>query len=101
MTFIYLSQSRPFPVDLCSDGSLITSEARDGRDAPPAAAPHAPQRCLSPRSAAYATPGSPEGDLPSVPLSDRTGDCPGHCHSHHGDLPNYKSYTGTGHKTVR
>ncbi len=86
--------------DFRGDGCLLTSEARDGRDAPSAAAPPAPQCSLSSGSAVHAPSGSPEGDLPSVPLSDWTGDCPGHCHSHHGDLPDHTSYAGDEHKTV-
>lgn len=89
--------SHPFPTDLLSDGSLIASEARDGRDAPPAAAPPGPPRCCLDRgAAARAPPGSPEGDLPGVPLQDRTGDRPGHRRSHHGDLPDHTSNAGTG-----
>jgi len=79
-------------------GGLVASEGgdgRDGRDAPSAAAaaPPAPQRRLGCRAAA--PPGSPEGDLPGVPLSDRTGDRPGHRHAHHGDLSDHEICAGT------
>ncbi|XP_054619006.1 mediator of RNA polymerase II transcription subunit 30-like isoform X2 [Dunckerocampus dactyliophorus] len=81
------------------DGSIITTEARHGRDAPTAtaaAASHAPQWRFGRRSAANATPGCPQRDLPCVPVSDWTGDRPGHCHSHHGDLSNYTSHLPNG-----
>lgn len=80
---------------LCSNGHILTSETRDGRDASSAAAPPAPQLCLSPRSAGHAPSGRPERDLPSVPLSDWTGDCPGHCYSHHGDFSDHTRHAGT------
>lgn len=84
---------------LCSDGSLFAPEARDGRNAPSAAAPLTPWCCPRPGSAAHATPGSPEGDLAGISLSDWTGDGPGHCDPHHGDLPDCESNTGTDLKT--
>lgn len=91
----------PFRIDLYCDGRVVAPKTRDGSDAPSAAAPPAPQCCPSTGPAAYATAGSPEGDFPCVPLSDWTGDCPGHCHSYHGDLPDRTSYAGTKHKTAR
>ena len=97
--FVYLSPSRPS--DLRCDGRLVASEARDGRHAPPAAATPAPRCCcLRRRAAAHAAAGSPERDLPGVPLQDRTGDCAGHRHSDYGDIPDHTSYTGTGNQTV-
>lgn len=94
--FALLRLSLP-PAGWCVNGGLITSEARDGGNPNSAAAAAPPAACRSARrgSAAHAAPGCPEGDLPGVPLSDRTGDCPGHCHSHHGDLPDHTSHTGT------
>lgn len=90
-------RSHPPPTDSCNDGSVLTAEAGYGGDASSAAAPLAPQRCFSPRSAAHGPPGSPQRDLPSVPLQDWTGDRPGHCYSHHGDLPDHTSHAGNGH----
>lgn len=84
-----------FSCRFSSDGSLFATEARDGRNAPSAAAPLTHWCCPSPGSAAHATSGSPEGDLTGISLPDWTGDSPRHCDSHHGDLPDCTSNTGT------
>lgn len=82
-------------LSFCSDGSLFAAEARDGRNAPSAAAPLTPWWCPSPGSAAHATSRRPEGDLSSISLSDWTGDGPGHCDAHYGGLPDCTSNPGT------